>query len=667
MQPVASIVVLLIACSVSHAATFVVDTTDADPTGALSFCTSAPGDCSLRGALLLAEQDAAQDTIEFVIPATQPGCAAGVCSIQLAAPGSWTYLNHPLVLDARTQPGYAANSIAASSGAIDGAPAIRLVGPAAFGFRDNGAMFGLRIENLRLRFNPDALAWTFQGNWFLASTVIEFLKENYASGLQDIQFGGLLPAQRNWLSQGASLTVQQGALGMKMRMEGNLVGTTLSGLAHEPASMASQLRVEGYAYASDILIGGTDPDARNVFSSGTAYGSAIYAEGHPGRVRIEGNHLGVGVDGQAPLEMVAAVVGNGFSLGGELPEQGNLIGHASRGHCVVELSYVAYGEGRGLVLGNRFLDNAGPTAICTDQVFGRPRSPNDAGDIDGGMPPGSPPMPGYEPTGTNLQQNAPEISAFDVVGSTVILTYRVDTQPQYGSWPMRVEFYFTTTDEGEELLHVDSYAQAEAQQFKTLSFTLPAGLTLDRSDVLVATASSPAPGFSTSHFSWYPVLLGFADSAPLARGVPTPVKVRVRTRPRAPGQSAWPFTPSGVVRITSNGTPPECGQAAIPPGVQECLAVLQPSAGDPSIAEGECALTLPVDHMAATVEVGARYCTRERAFADVSAAGSGVEEPLVTRTADVVEAPGDGLFCDSFEDNDPGCPAGNRAAGASSL
>lgn len=625
----------------ANAATFVVDTTDPDPTGALTFCTPAPEDCSFRGALTLAELDANEDTIQFNIPLNHLGCADGVCSIDLSNGFNWTYINTPIVFDGRTQPGYAANTTPASTGPIGGQPAIRLYNMKNFEFRRSGQMHGLRVANGWIRFSPRALAWTFQGNWFTEGTQIEFIKENYSDGLQDIQFGGLLPEQRNWLSETVRLTFQQGVQGLRLRMEGNLIGTDRTGLQHHGAPGDwSSIMVEKYSPSSDILIGGTDPQARNIFSA------ELRVEGNPGRVRIEGNHFGIGVDGTSPVGTYVPVLGNGFILGGETPEQGNLIGHAARAHCTVEISQVMYGEGRALILGNRFLDNAGPVAICPGYVFGRARFANDAGDADGGETPSA-----------NRLQNAPEISAFDVQGQTVSLTYRVDSLPQYTTWPLRVEFYFTTTDAGEEPLHVDSYAQSDAQQFKSIAFELPEGVTLTRNDVLVATASAPAPGFSTSHFSWYPVMLSFVDNAPLVVGTPTPVKVRVRTLPRAPGQPAWPFTPSGMVRITNSpqyncDDPPTLGTQA------ECFATLQPSAEDPTIAVGECALTLPADYAPTTSYIQARYCTRERAFAARDAQNYGMEEPTVDRIADVNPATpvSDDLFCNSFEDNDPGCP-----------
>lgn len=641
----------------AQAATFVVDTTNPDLAGALTFCSPAPNDCSFRGALVLAELDENEDTIQFNIPPGSAGCADGVCSIDLGnnSYSNWIYLNTPIVFDGRTQPGYAANTIPAGEGPMNGQPAIRLFTSqtnfslVGFEFRDNGRMHGLRLENALLRFTPNALSWTFQGNWFTASQV-EFLKENYAVALQDIQFGGLLPEQRNWLAESARLTFQQGAFGTRLRMQGNLFGTKRNGVEPNGVGNWNTISVEKYSPYSDILIGGSEPQARNIFSA------ALLAESVPGRLRIEGNHFGVGVDGTSPLGMYEAVAGNGFILGGETAAQANLIGYANHGHCAVDLNYVWAGEGRAVILGNRFVDNAGPTAICTHNMYtNRSRDINDAGDVDSGQPVAQSPQPGYEPTGPNLFQNAPEISAFAVEGQTVTLTYRVDSLPQYTTWPLRVEFYFSTTDAGEELLHVDSYGQSEAQQFKSIAFELPEGVTLTRTDVLVATASAPAPGYSTSHFSWYPVMPGFADDAPLVAGAPTPVKVQVRTLPRAPGQSAWPFTPNGLVRI-STGPLASCA-AASSPGTLDCFAVLQPSADDPTIAIGECALTIAADYPGAQGYLQARYCSRERAFAGRDAEGYGMEEPAVTRTPAIVPASiGTDMFCNSFEDNDPGCP-----------
>lgn len=65
-----------------RAATFTVDTTS--DSVALTACTAAPGDCSLRGAINRANADAVTDTIAFNIPLTAENrcnASTGVCRI----------------------------------------------------------------------------------------------------------------------------------------------------------------------------------------------------------------------------------------------------------------------------------------------------------------------------------------------------------------------------------------------------------------------------------------------------------------------------------------------------------------------------------------------------------------------------------------------------------
>jgi hypothetical protein len=67
----------------SAATTYTVDTTADDPN--LNVCTSAPSDCSLRGAVYRVNTDASTDNrIEFALPSDDPGCTQhGVCTITL--------------------------------------------------------------------------------------------------------------------------------------------------------------------------------------------------------------------------------------------------------------------------------------------------------------------------------------------------------------------------------------------------------------------------------------------------------------------------------------------------------------------------------------------------------------------------------------------------------
>ncbi|RMF99877.1 MAG: CSLREA domain-containing protein [Acidobacteria bacterium] len=67
-----------VACvSIASAATYTVTKT-ADTNG-----TCMPGNCSLREAIAAANSTSANDTINFNIPASAPGCSGEVCTITL--------------------------------------------------------------------------------------------------------------------------------------------------------------------------------------------------------------------------------------------------------------------------------------------------------------------------------------------------------------------------------------------------------------------------------------------------------------------------------------------------------------------------------------------------------------------------------------------------------
>ncbi len=78
--------------------TFVVD--NVTDNGALSACTAAADDCSLRGAIAAANATAGTDRIEFLIPAAQ--CPGGICPITLTE--GQLELTEAVTIDATTQP-----------------------------------------------------------------------------------------------------------------------------------------------------------------------------------------------------------------------------------------------------------------------------------------------------------------------------------------------------------------------------------------------------------------------------------------------------------------------------------------------------------------------------------------------------------------------------------
>ena len=89
-------------------ATFVVDTTGnlSDSDTGDNVCMDSNGDCSLRAAIQQTNQLVGLDTINFNIPATEPGCIAvpGICTIQPDTP--LPIVNSPVIIDGSTQPNF---------------------------------------------------------------------------------------------------------------------------------------------------------------------------------------------------------------------------------------------------------------------------------------------------------------------------------------------------------------------------------------------------------------------------------------------------------------------------------------------------------------------------------------------------------------------------------
>ncbi|MGA9598347.1 MAG: hypothetical protein WBV06_19485, partial [Acidimicrobiia bacterium] len=95
---VASLVTVATAVPAAAATSYVVDTVVDN--AALSACTAAAGDCSLRGAVTAANANPGTDTINFDIPAAS--CPGGVCRLTLT--GGPLTITQAVNLDGTTQP-----------------------------------------------------------------------------------------------------------------------------------------------------------------------------------------------------------------------------------------------------------------------------------------------------------------------------------------------------------------------------------------------------------------------------------------------------------------------------------------------------------------------------------------------------------------------------------
>ena len=198
-----------------------------------------------------------------------------------------------------------------------------------------------------------------------------------------------------------------------------------------------------------------------------------------GGVAITCNFIGVDSDGETPA-------GNG-GHGVYVTQPNCAVGGVNAG----ERNIIAHNEGAGVyVEGNASTGNAILSNVIHDNVgLGIDLAPagvnaNDAGDAD---------------AGPNNLQNAPEIAMVDSPGGQLHIEYQVPSAASNAQYPLRIEFFVADADqeEGEALIWVDAYLEAEAGSSKSIDFT--PFVPVNDHEYIVATASDAAG--NTSEFS----------------------------------------------------------------------------------------------------------------------------------------------------------------------
>lgn len=440
------------------AATFTVDTSvDAN----LDACTAAPGDCSLRGALVRANAAPDADTIAFALTTSDPGYQSatdhwlfGVGDVALPS------VLAEVLIDGYSQPGASANTQTPLQGGLNGTLKIEIRGVSQFRTQQNGLEVGVN------QFNQPAS--TFRGlviNSFGAQVLLHGSSAHRVEGCylgSDIQgqlpaipgnngrghgvrvqgpgpyvIGGQTPGARNLLS-GLDSAIVAFSPSDGLRVEGNLIGLRAAG--DQPLANVG----DGISTSSPLTnarIGGSDPAARNVISSHRFSALRLSSAGaNPyAGTRIEGNFFGTDTSGQR-------AIGNGLNpQSPSQPQPTLLIGGGLDCSIVIggtgpgQANLIAYGGAAGLTADacvgvasplNHFRANRG---IPLDNTFGGGglgATPNDAGDSD---------------EGGNRLQNFAALTLpggfLPAGGNSVQLGFQVDTAVANASYPLRVDFY----------------------------------------------------------------------------------------------------------------------------------------------------------------------------------------------------------------------------------
>jgi CSLREA domain-containing protein len=435
-------------------ATLVVNTTDDLNSG---FCLAAH--CSLREAIVAANSNSDANTINFQIPASDPGhfyyaddsSSEQVTRANVTAttasddttisgidpdwPHSWWTISPqtalPSITSAVTINGYTQTGASAntSSAADDAVLRIELNGAGA-GVSTNGLTFGSSGSTLK--------------------------------GFIVNRFGG----------SGVSLP---GGLHV---VAGSFLGTDASGtlaLANGAAGLVSN----GFSN----LVGGTSTAARNLISGNT--GDGISFTGGNSHL-VQGNLIGPKADGTSALGNGAN--GVSFTGGGTLF---NTVGGTNSG----EANTIAFNGGDGVhvdstasighnIRGNSIHDNGTTTENLGIDLGADGVTPNDAQDAD---------------TGPNNLQNFPVITSALVTGSTKTITGTLNSKPNEA---FTIDFYANAacsgSGNGEGQTYLGSLTTNNTDANGDVSFTFhPTSLTLGQAVTATATDS----GGNTSEFS----------------------------------------------------------------------------------------------------------------------------------------------------------------------
>jgi len=265
---------------------------------------------------------------------------------------------------------------------------------------------------------------------------------------------------------------------------GNLIGTNANG---DNLENRQAIVVDG---ADNNTIGGTSSGDGNVMAFSTFTGLSLKS-GADGNT-VQGNYIGTNASG--------ADLGNG-SVGLEIfLSNNNVVGYdySASDLTTGAANNIAYNGEQGLhvnrdastgnvIRGNSIYSN---TEIGIDLGDDGVTS-NDIGDTD---------------TGENNLQNFPEIdqsqTEYNESTGNVEVRYKVDSNPGDATYDIKVDFYIADSEssgEGKTYIGTDTYPEAGAGAFRSVAFAPPSGVTVTRSDYMVATATD-ANG-NTSEFT----------------------------------------------------------------------------------------------------------------------------------------------------------------------
>lgn len=470
--------------------------------------TSDGGPGSLRQAILDANANAAADTITFAIPGSGP--------FRIAPATRLPDLHGTLTIDGYTQPGSAPNMLSPDEGGLDGTLAIEVHGTGAgFGLvlatgtpAADVTLRGIALNGFQWQIGGGNAAsrLTIEGCYIGTSldgtAAIAGASAACVSTVGSTRIGGTSPAQRNLFANcgNGAIVVGNG----DTVIEGNLIGTDAAAERALDATLGSGggILVNAASGTPRLRIGGDTPDARNIISGNRGVGGiALFgtlAFDAYAAFEIKGNFIGTDWSGTRAIP-------NGFP---EAPQfSGGIVLWRSAssdapapigGFGPGEANLIAYNHGAGLFSrtgdASESFDNRG-NVVHHGRGIGRANV-----DIAPAGP--TPDDPGDADEGANARQNRPEILAANLAGDTLTLTYRVDSATGASAYPLRIDVHEDVQGGSGALIGQHSYTVADAQQPRTITLNVPAGL---RALPFVA-AATDARGYSSEFSAAFDVI-----------------------------------------------------------------------------------------------------------------------------------------------------------------
>jgi CSLREA domain-containing protein len=463
------------------AKTFTVDTgsdgSDVNPGDGI--CDMIPGagsSCSLRAAIEESNANIGKDTINFNF------AGSGVRTMGVLSP--LPTITDPVIIDGYSQPGASVNTLANGD---NGVLLVQLQGSNLSG-SGNGLTItagNSTVKGLVINFFPGSAIEldtnggnTIQGNFIGTNPAGIFASANLngiAIGNSNANtIGGLTPDKRNIISGnqiGLQITSGTGNL-----VQGNLIGTDAAGtsaLGNHAACDCGAVRV----FATDTIIGGTTPGARNIISGNGKYGIEIGTDltNFPTGTKVQGNFIGTDINGNASLGNGKAGVSvsnaTNTTIGGSV-NAGNLIAGNNKAGIITG------GSSGTSILSNSIYGN-GELGI---DLGGTGVSPNDLKDLDG-------------------LQNFPVVTSAAKSGDNVLFNGTLNSTPNTS---FTIELFSNSTcdatgnGEGQKLINVTT-ASTDSNGDGDASF-ITASLMSNLAGSFI-TATATGPGGNTSEFS----------------------------------------------------------------------------------------------------------------------------------------------------------------------